>query len=107
MHSNSDNIEVMAYDDANESIKGLFESCFSRYQISLETTMRGSDFIFGCVNLIYYKWHKIRFKRGRSLIEIDSLDWLKKKKATINPKYYDDRYFQHVATIVHDFEEIK
>ena len=29
MHSKSDNIEVLAYDDANEVIEELFESIFS------------------------------------------------------------------------------
>ena len=55
MHSKSDNIEVMTYDNINESIKEIFESLLSRYQIGLETLMRGSDFIFDGVNLLYYK----------------------------------------------------
>ena len=46
MHSKSDNIEVMRYDNANEVIKEIFESLFSRYQIGLETSIKGSDFIF-------------------------------------------------------------
>ena len=32
----------------------------------------GSDFIFDSVHLLYYKYHKINFKRGGS--NIDSLD---------------------------------
>ena len=43
----------------------------------------GSDFIFDCVHLLYYKYHKINFKQSESYI--DSLDWIKNKKATINP----------------------
>ena len=58
MHVKSANIEVMIYDDANEVTERLFESLLSRCQIGLETKMRGSDFIFGYVNLIYYKYHK-------------------------------------------------
>ena len=50
--------------------------------------MRGSDFIFDLVQMMYYKCHKIGFKRGGSYI--DSPDWIKKKKATINPKNTDD-----------------
>ena len=46
--------------------------------------MRGSDFIFDDVNLLYYKCHKINFKRGGSYI--DSSDWLKMEKVTINLK---------------------
>ena len=49
IHSKSENIEVMICDDANKIIEELFESLFSRYQISLESQMRDSDFIFNCV----------------------------------------------------------
>ena len=33
MHSKSDNMEIMAYDDANKVIEELFESLHPRYQI--------------------------------------------------------------------------
>ena len=59
MHSKSDNIEIMINDKASEVIEELFQSFLSRYQIGLERSMRGSDFIFDCVHLLYYKCHKI------------------------------------------------
>ena len=43
---------------------GKSNSLFSRDQIGLETRMRGNDFIFDCVNLLYYKSHQINFKGG-------------------------------------------
>ena len=43
----------MSYDDANEFIEELFESLLWIYQIGLETTMTGSDFIFDSVNFMY------------------------------------------------------
>ena len=52
MHSKSDNMEVMTYDNANEVIEKIFESLFSRYQIGLETSTRGSGFILDGVNLL-------------------------------------------------------
>ena len=55
MHSKSDSIEIMTYDDADEVLEELFESLLSKYQIGLETQMRGRDFIFDCVNLMYYE----------------------------------------------------
>ena len=33
---------------------------------------------------MHYQFHKVNFKRGGS--GIDSADWIKKKKPTINPK---------------------
>ena len=59
MHSKSDNMGVMTYDNVNEIIEGFFDLLLPRYQISLEIQMRGSDFIFECINLLYFKFHKI------------------------------------------------
>ena len=47
--------------------------------------------------MMYYKCHKIKFRRGVSYI--DSPDWIKKKKALINPKNADDKYFQYAVTV--------
>ena len=52
---------------------------------------------------MYYKCHKVSFIRGGSYI--DSADWIKKKKATINPKNTDDKCFQYVVTIALNYEE--
>ena len=54
MHSKSNSIEFMLYDNANEVVNEVFESLLSRYQIGLETSMRGGDFIFDSVQLINY-----------------------------------------------------
>ena len=67
--------------------------------------MKGSDFIFDSVQLLYCKCHIVNFKLGGSYI--DSPDWIKKKKATINPKNKDNKCFQYAATVVLNYEEIK
>ena len=64
MHSSSDNIKFTPYKDTNEVADELFESLRSRYQVNLETSMRGNDFIFDLVQLMYYKCHKVNFRRG-------------------------------------------
>ena len=104
MYSKSDNIEFMQYVNANEVVNELFESLLSRYQIGLETSMRGSDFFYS-VQLLYHKCHKINFKRGG--LHIDSPNWIKKKKATTNPKNEDDKCFQYAATVALNHEKIK
>ena len=38
---------------------------------------------------------------------IDSLDWIKKKKATINQKHKDDKCFLYAATVASNYREIK
>ena len=76
MQWKSNNIEVMTYHNTNEFIKEIFESFLLKYQIGLETSMKGNDLVFDSVQLLYYKFHKISFKRGGSYI--DSPDWIKK-----------------------------
>ena len=47
MRSNrGDNTEFVSYDNANQVVSELFESLPSRYQIGLETSIRGRDFTF-------------------------------------------------------------
>ena len=55
--------------------------------------------------MLYYKCHKITFKRGGS--HINSPDWIKKKKATINQKNADDECFQCEVTVALNYGEIK
>ena len=69
MHSKNDNIEITIHDKAYEIIKELFKSLPNRYQIGLEISMRGSDFICVCVNLLHYKFYKINLKCGASYID--------------------------------------
>ena len=54
---------------------------------------------------MYYKCHKVNLKRGCSYI--DSPDWIKKKKATINPNNTDDKCFQYAATVALNYKEIE
>ena len=104
MHSKSDDIEIMINDEADEVIEKHFESLKKRYQNNLES-MKGSDFVFDYVHLLYYKCHKINLNRGGSYI--DSPDWIRSKKATINPiNKKDNKCFQYDVTVVLNHEEI-
>ena len=78
MHSKSGNIEITINNKADEVIEELFQSPLLKFQIGLETSMKGSDFTFDCVHLLYYKCHKLNFKRGGSYI--DSPNWIRNKK---------------------------
>ena len=104
MHSKSDNIEIMISDEADEVIKELFDSLKNRYQNNLES-MKGSEFVFDYVHLLYYKCHKINPTRGGSYI--DSPDSIKKQKATINPiNKKDNKCLQYVVSVALNHEEI-
>ena len=78
MHTKSDNTEIMIGSDTNEVIKELFKSFLQRYQEGLQEKMRGSDFEFDCIHLLYYEFNKISLNRGESYIE--SAKWIKDKK---------------------------
>ena len=75
---NSCNIKFTSYSDANNVIDEIFESVRSKYQVNLETSMRGKGLIFDSVQLMYYKCHREHFIRDGSYI--DSTDWIKKEK---------------------------
>ena len=72
MHTKSNNIEIMSGIETNDIINELFECLLRRYQENLETKVRGSEFIFESVDLLYYIFHKISLNRGG--LYIDSPD---------------------------------
>ena len=48
--------------------------------------------------LLYYNFHKINLNCGGSYI--DSPDWIKNKKPSINPVSNDDKFVQYAKTVV-------
>ena len=70
----------------------------------METSTRGIALIFHCVYLSYYKCHKKNPNCGGSYI--DSPDWIKIKKATINPiNKNNNECFQCAATLALNHKE--
>ena len=54
MHTKSDNLEIMIGSDTNEVIEHHFKSLLQRYLENLEEKMKGSEFNFDGVNVLYY-----------------------------------------------------
>ena len=77
----------------------------NRYQNNLERKIRGNEFVFDYVHLLYYKCHRINFNRGGSYI--DSPDWIKNQKATNPIDRKDNKCFQYTVTITLNYQEIK
>ena len=89
----SNDIEIAGYGKADEAIKELCESCFYRFQIELETSVRGSDFIFDCVKQLH---QKCLTKGFETRWNIYSPDLIKNEKTiSINN---DDKCLQYAAT---------
>ena len=104
MYTRSDNEEFMNGSDTDEVIKLLFESFLQKYEENLQEKMKGSDFEFDGVNFLYYDFNKTSINRGGSYI--DSPQWLKNKKSTINPKNNDDKCFQYAVTLALNLNSI-
>ena len=104
MHTKSDNAEIRIGDDTSDVVKEIFKSLLQRYQENLQENMRGSDFEFDGVNLLYYDFNKISVNRGGSYIE--SAKWTKDKKLTINRKNNDYKCFQYAETVVLNCDKI-
>ena len=67
--------------------------------------MKGSEFVFDYVNLLYDNLYKISLNRGKSYI--DSPSWIKNKRATINPKNKDNECLKYVITVALNHEKIE
>ena len=48
-------LEIMINNKVDKVIEKLFQSFLFKYQNELEKSMKGSNFIFHCVHLSYYK----------------------------------------------------
>ena len=77
MHSKTDNTEIMVNDEADEVIKKFFDLLKKRYQNNLKS-IKGSEFVFDYVHLLYYKRRKINVNRGG--LYINSHDWIKRQQ---------------------------
>ena len=105
MHTKSNNVKIMMGRETDEIIDELFKSFLQKYQEGVEESMRVSEFIFDSVDSLYYNLNKVSLSRGGSYI--DSPEWLKNKKATINTKKNDDKCFQYALTFALNYEQIK
>ena len=105
MYKKRINVEIMTSSDTDEVIEKVFESRLQKYQENLEKKMRGSEFVFDGVNALYYDLNKISLNRSGSYI--DSPQWLKNKKATINHKNNDDKCFQYAISVALNYQNIE
>ena len=93
--------------EADKFIKQIFDSLKNRYENNLKS-IKGSEFLFDDVHLLYYKCYKRNPNCGGSYI--DSPDWIKIKKSNnkarnpINKK--NEKSFQYAVTVVLNPKEI-
>ena len=73
--------------DTYDIIRKNFRSFLHNYQGELKM-IKGSDFVFESVDLMDYKLHRVRLRRGGSYIKYP--ECLLHKRATINPTNKND-----------------
>ena len=85
-------------------LKELFDSLKNRYQNNLES-IKG-QFFFDYVQILYCRCHKIHPNCDGSYI--DSPDWIKNKKSTINSiNKNNSKSYQYAVTVALNYEKIK
>ena len=95
----------MINDEADKVMKEVFDPLKYRFLINLEL-MKGSGLVFDYIHLLYYKCHKINPNHARSYI--DSPDWIKNKKAIINPiNKKHKKCFQYAVTVALNHKKSK
>ena len=105
MHCKSDNTEIIIGIEIYEITEELFKSFLQKCQNGLDERMRGNEFVFGSVNLLYNKLYEIRLIRPGSYI--DSPKCWRNKKATINSKNNHDKCFRYGVTVPLNYQNIK
>ena len=82
--SRSDNIICMPSSNTNEILEQLLASLFEKFNDDLQLSRENSNFVYESVEECNIHFNKIDLRRAASFI--DTPEWLKHKKATINPQ---------------------
>ena len=99
----SNNQSIMWGSDTYNIIRELFKSFLNNYQEELKI-ISGSKFNFESVELMHYKLHRVRLRRGGSYIK--SLEWLLNKEETIKKKKNDNECLRWSTISALNYNEI-
>ena len=64
VHTKSNNVEIMIGSKTDEIIEGRFEYFLQKYQQGSEESMRGSEFVYDSVDVLYYNLNKVSLSSG-------------------------------------------
>ena len=82
--SRSDNLICMPSSNTNEILEQLLASLFEKFKDDLQLSPENRNFVYESVEECNIHFNKIDLRKGASFI--DTPEWLKHKKATINPQ---------------------
>ena len=93
-----DNVICMPSSNTNEILEQLLTSLLEKFNDDLQLSRESSNFVYESVEECNIHFNKIDLRRGASFI--DTPEWLKHKKATINPQNKNDVYcFMYAVTL--------
>ena len=96
--SHSDNVICMPSSNTNEILEQLLTSLLEKFNDNLQLSRESSNFVYESVEEWNIHFNKTDLRRGASFI--DTPEWLKHKKATINPQNKNDVYcFMYAVTL--------
>ena len=101
--SRSDNVIYRPSSNTNEIIEELLISLHKKFDDDLVLSRESSSFVYESVEECNIHFHKIDLRRGSSFI--DTPEWLKNKKATINPQNTNNAYCFMYAIAIALFHE--
>ena len=101
--SRSDNIICMSSSNTNKIMDKLLTSFQEKFDDDLVLSQEGSSFVYESVEECNMHFHKIDLRRGSSFI--DTPEWLKNKKATINLQNTNNAYCFMYAIAIALFHE--
>ena len=93
----------MSSSNTNEIIEQLLTSLHKKFNDDLVLSRESSSFVYESVEECNIHFHKIDLRRGASFI--DTPEWLKNKKATINPQNTNNAYCFMYAIAIALFHE--
>ena len=102
----SKSITCLPSDNSEDISEMLIDSLRKYYSDKLMICRTGSSYVYDSAEGLGIHFHKIDLNRAASYIP--SPDWLKNKKATINPQNTKDNYcFMYAVTIALNHKEIR
>ena len=94
----SENIKCLPSSNTDDILNVLLASLYEKYNEDKQLCHTSSSFIYESVEELNIHFHKVNLQRGASYITTPN--WIKNKKATINPNNTKDTYcFMYAITI--------
>ena len=99
-YTKSENIKYLPPSNTEDILNELLASLYEKFKEDLQLCRTSSSFVYESVEELNIHFHKVDLQRGASCIPTPN--WIKTKKATINPKNINDVFcFMYASKLLH------